>query len=142
MDNLDAVSDAELRTALDTVEEKTPALRILTAIAYKNGTTQQDLADWLGVERKTIYNWLTRIDPDDIAASVRDEPRPGRPRKLTSAQQEQLARALEAKPRDAGLDAERWTATVLRDYVDDEFDVEYSLPSCRRLLAEHDRRAD
>lgn len=140
MDNLDAVTDADLRTALNDVEEKTPALRILAAIAHRNGVTQQELADWLGIERKTIYNWLTRIDPENIPDSVRDEPRPGRPRKLDPAQQDALARALEESPDDVGFDEDRWTAPVLRDYVRETFDVEYSLPSCRRLLAEHDRR--
>lgn len=140
MDSLDSVSDNDLRAALDTVEEKTPALRILAAIAYRNGVTQQELAEWLGVERKTIYNWLTRIDPENIADSVRDEPRPGRPRKLDPAQQEELARALEDTPEQKGFGGDRWTAPVLCDYIQETFDVEYSLPSCRRLLAEHDRR--
>lgn len=140
MDNLDEISDADLRRALESVEQKTPALRITAALAYRNGVTQQALAGWFGVERKTIYNWLTRIDPENIAESVRDEPRPGRPRKLTPPQQEQLARTLEASPEAAGIDAQRWTAPVLREHIRDVFDVEYSLPSCRRLLAEHDRR--
>ena len=140
MDTLDAVSDDDLRDALDVVEEKTPALRLLAAIAYRNGVTQQELAAWLGVERKTIYNWFTRIDPENVPESVRDEPRPGRPRKLDPAQQEALARALEDPPTEVGFDENRWTAPVLRDYVQETFDVEYSLPSCRRLLAEHDRR--
>lgn len=140
MDSLDVLTDSELRAALDAVEEKKPALRLLAAIAYRNGVTQQELADWLGVERKTIYNWLSRIDPEHIAESVRDEPRPGRPRKLDPGQQEELARALEDTPQEIGFDDDRWTAPVLRDYIQETFDVEYSLPSCRRLLAEHDRR--
>lgn len=140
MGHLDDVSTDDLRTALEVVEEKTPALRLVAAIANKEGVTQQELADWFGVERKTIYNWLTRIDPDDIPNSVRDEPRPGRPRKLDPEQQAALANALENPPSesDVDADADEWTAPALQHYIEDRFGVEYSLPSCRRLLAELD----
>jgi len=138
MDHLESLAVADLRTALDEVDGKKPALRLLVAIAYKDGITQGRLADWLGVERKTIYNWLTRIDPDNLTGSVRDEPRPGRPRKLTDEQQDRLARVLQDAPGAEGYDADHWTAPVLQTFVAEAFDVEYSLPSCRRLLAEHD----
>lgn len=137
MADLDDVSTADLQDALDAVGDKKPAMRLLAAIAHKDGVTQQRLAGWFGVERKTIYNWLTRIDPHDIGGSVRDDPRPGRPRKLTAEQQVALAATLEDPPTAVGYDAETWTAPVLQEYVASAFDVDYSLPSCRRLLAEY-----
>jgi transposase len=135
MEALDGLSTADLRDALDAVDAKTPALRLVAAIAYSEGITQRELATWFGVERKTIYNWLSRIDPDDVAGSVQDAPRPGRPRKLTPAQQADLAATLDAPPED---DAERWSAPRLQEYIAATYGVDYSLPSCRRILAEHD----
>lgn len=55
MDHLDKISVEELQQALDEVEgNKTQ--RLTAAIAYKNGVTQTELAEWYGVQRQTIYS--------------------------------------------------------------------------------------
>ena len=58
MDHLDEISVEELQDALDNVEQKKPTERFLAAIAYKNGVSQAELAEWYDVQRRTIYNWL------------------------------------------------------------------------------------
>lgn len=137
MSELEDVSTDELRTALDSVSEKTPALRLIAAIAYKNGVTQTELAEWFGVERKTIYNWLQRIEAGDtLVDAVTDESRPGRPRKLSLDDQRQLAADLENSPTALGYDESEWTPELLQEHVEAEFEETYSLPSCRRLLRE------
>ncbi|WP_254765830.1 helix-turn-helix domain-containing protein [Salinilacihabitans rarus] len=134
MGHLDDVTVPELRRALDRVEGKTPTLRLVAAIAYKNGVTQTELADWFGVDRRTIYNWLDRLDRRPLAAAARDERRPGRPRKLTADQRAELEAALEAPPAEAGYDARAWTPALVRRHLRERFDVAYSRASCRRLL--------
>ena len=136
MDHLAEMSVDDLHAALAEVEGKRPTQRLLAAIAYKNGVTQTELAEWHGVQRRTIYNWLTRLDRGPIAQAVRDDHRPGRPRKLTADQQEHLHQALDGTPTDVGFDAPAWTPGLVRRFVADRFGVEYSMPSCRRLLRE------
>lgn len=58
----DEISVEDLQQALDGVEGKQPTQRLLAAIAYKNGSTQTRLASWYDVPRKTIYNWLMRLE--------------------------------------------------------------------------------
>jgi len=65
MEHLEEISTEALQNALDNVEGKKPTQRLLAAIAYKNSVPQIELAEWYGVERKTIYNWLTRLDTDE-----------------------------------------------------------------------------
>lgn len=65
VDNLDEIPVEELQDALDTVEGKKPTQPLLAAIAYENGVTQTELAGWHDVERRTVYNWLERLDPDE-----------------------------------------------------------------------------
>lgn len=136
MGHLDDVTVPELRRALDRVEGKTPTLRLVAAIAYKNGVTQTELADWFGVERRTIYNWFARLDRRPLAAAARDERRPGRPRKLTADQRAELEETLEAPPAEAGYDAPVWTPALVSRHLREAFDVAYSRASCRRLLKE------
>lgn len=136
MEHLTEVTVDDLQSALESVTEKKPTQRLIVAIAYKNGITQSELAAWFDVERKTIYNWLTRLETRDLDSAVRDEHRAGRPRKLSDEQLAQLETTLRDPPTEAGVDAPAWTTDLLQAFVRDRFDVEYSRPSCRRLMKE------
>ncbi|WP_254546667.1 helix-turn-helix domain-containing protein [Halomarina pelagica] len=138
MDHLDDVSTAALRQALDELDDSRPARRLFAAIAYKHGVTQTELAEWFDVERRTIYSWLTRLEADaeSLDRVVYDAHRSGRPRKLTDDQCRELRRTLRESPEAAGYDAPAWTPALVRDHVRDRFDVDYSIPSCRRLMKE------
>lgn len=133
---LDDVSTNELRAELRRVEAKKPALRLVVALNYKHGLTQTEIAEQYGVTRKTVYNWLERIENRPLAEAIRDDDRPGRPSKLSSDQQRRLDGLLQDSPGDHGYEDDRWRPTVVRQLVADEFGVEYSVAHVRRLLAE------
>lgn len=138
MTRLDGISADDLREALEAVDGKRPAVRLVAAMAYDGGATQTEIASWLGVERKTVYNWLVRLEerPGALADAARDADRPGRPRKLSDAQRDRLASDLRNRPVEASYDRRAWTPTLVRRHVRDRFGIEYSLPTCRRLLDE------
>ena len=137
MDHLDGISVEELQDALDNVEEKKPTERLLAAIAYKNGITQTELSEWYDVQRRTIYSWLKRLDTDEsLEQAVTDDHRSGRNRKLSESQQEQFEETVHDSPEEVGIDAPAWTPALAQEYLKETYGVEYSLPSCRRLLKE------
>jgi predicted DNA-binding protein YlxM (UPF0122 family) len=61
VNQLDEISVDELQDALDDVDGKKPTQCLLISIAYKNGVTLTELAEWYDVQRRTIYSWLTRL---------------------------------------------------------------------------------
>lgn len=134
MTHLEDVSAAELRDSLHRTTGSKPTQRLLAAIAYKNGISLTELAAWYGVERKTIYNWLTRIEAEGIDAGSRDDDRPGRPSKLGSEQREELTAALQAPPPSTDWSVAAWTPELVQTYVRERFGVDYSVSSCRRRL--------
>ena len=136
MDHLAEITLEELQQALEEVEGKRETKRLLAAIAYKSGVSQTELATWYGVPRKTIYNWLVRLEERPLHTAVRDKPKPGRSRKLTLAEQNELELALQESPGTVGLGEPTWHPTLLLQYLQDVYDVEYSVPSCRRLVKE------
>ena len=100
MDHLDEISVEELQDTLDHVEGKKPTQRIIAAIAYKNGVTQTELAEWYGVQRRTIYSWLKRLDDDEpLVQAVSDDKLTGRKRKLTEAQQKEFEAVVHNSPK-------------------------------------------
>ena len=136
MEHLAEITLEELRQALEEVEGKRETQRLLAAIAYKNGISQTELAAWYGVPRKTIYNWLVRLEERPLHTAVQDKPKPGRSRKLTPNEQNELEVTLQESPEAVGLDEPAWHPTLLQQYLQDVYDVEYSVPSCRRLMKE------
>jgi transposase len=136
MDHLDEISVEDLHRALDEVEGKKPTQRLTAAIAYKNGVSQTELAEWYDVQRRTIYSWLKRLEQEPLDRAVRDDSRSGRPRKLGEQQRTRLEEALHDPPSAAGYDAPTWTPALVQQYLDETFDVSYSRPSCRRLMKE------
>jgi len=137
MDHLEDISVDELQDALDNVEKKKPTQRLLAAIAYKNGVTKTELAEWYDVQRRTIYNWLMRLDRDEsLEQTVTDANRSGRKRKLSKKERKEFEETVHRSPDEVGLDAPAWTPALVQEYLKETYDVEYSLPSCRRLLKE------
>ncbi len=137
MDHLDKISVEELQDALGNVEGKKPTQRLLAAIAYKNGLTQTELAEWYGVQRRTIYSWLKRLDTDEsLEQAVTDVHRSGRKRKLSESEQEEFEETVHESPAEVGFGAPTWTPALVQQYLNETYDVEYSIPSCRRLLKE------
>jgi len=131
----------QLHDALEQVDGRRPVQRILAAVAYKDGVTQATIAERHGVSRKTVYSWLQRfaagsLDGSTVAEAATDADRPGRPRRLSGDQRDRLERRLQEPPTEAGLDGPTWTPALLQEHLREAFDVEYSRPSCRRLLRE------
>jgi transposase len=137
MDHLDEISVEELQGALDNVEGNKPTQRLLAAIAYKNGVTQTELAEWHDTSRRTIYSWLMRLDTDEpLEQAVSDAHRSGRKRKLSESQQKEFEQAVHEPPEEVGIDAPAWAPALVKEFLEDRYGVEYSYPSCRRLLKE------
>jgi len=137
MDHLDEISVEELQDALDNVEENKPTQQLLAAIAYKNGVTQTELAEWHDTGRRTIYSWLMRLDTDEpLEQAVSDAHRSGRKRKLSESQQKEFERTVHEPPEEVGIDAPAWTPALVQEFLEETYGVKYSYPSCRRLLKE------
>ncbi len=103
---------------------------------HTNGVSQTELAEWYDVQRRTIYSWLKRLLFEPLEHAVCNDHRSGRARKLSSEQQAQLEETLHEPPAQVGYDAPAWTPALVQEYLDEQFDVAYSRPSCRRLMKE------
>ncbi len=99
--------------------------------------TQTELAEWHDTGRRTIYSWLKRLDTDEsLEQAVTDAHRSGRKRKLSEKEQQEFEETVHKSPAEVGIDAPAWTPALVQQYLKKTYDVEYSIPSCRRLLKE------
>jgi transposase len=137
MPDLDHVSTEQLRAQLHEVDGAEPAQRLMVAIAYKQGVSQSDLAEWYGRSRKTIYNWLERLADEPLSAAIRDQSPPGRPSALSDEEREQIKATIQRPPDESGYTSfDSWNVGLVRYHVVSTHGVDYSRTSCWRLMRE------
>lgn len=136
MGKLADVRTSDLRSALEEAETSKAAKRLMVALAYKYGTSVDELAEWYAIPRSTLYYWLDRFEEKPIREAVADEKRPGRPPKLSKGQRETLEFHLNDPPTEFGHNTEEWTPKVVAHHIEQKFEVTYSIGHSSRLLEE------
>jgi transposase len=134
MDKLDGVSLSALQEQLDAAETTKATKRLMVAIAYKDGVPVSTLSDRYNVPESTLYYWLDRIAEKPLSEAVEDDERPGRPSELNDAERRAVFETLADSPAACGFDADSWTPELVRELIEREYGVSYSLGHVRRLL--------
>jgi transposase len=132
---ISAVDVEELRATLRGTENDGKAVkRLMAAIAYKQGFSPSDIEATFGFPEKSVYQWLDRFEDRGIEGALYDEPKPGRPSRLTDDQLVEIRNVLEKPPEKAGFDADVWSPMLLQQWIAVQFDVKYSIRHVRRLI--------
>lgn len=98
------------------------------------GAHPEDVADVLGLHRKTVYGWLAKYREGGKEA-LRAKPVPGRPRKLLGPQIARLYGLIVGRdPRQLSFEFALWTREMVRQVIRREFGVALSAVSVGRLL--------
>lgn len=67
---LEDISIGELRHQLDEVESKEASQRLMVAIAYKQGVSKSDLANWYGLSIDTLDEWFTEFETSSVVEII------------------------------------------------------------------------
>lgn len=107
--------------------------RLHGVLLVAQGMSSRQVADMLGDAPRTVEYWVHRF-LDGGLAGLADADRPGRPRKLTDDQLEQVNQVLRAAPSDVGLTGNLWDGKTLNAYLSQRFGVELGVRQCQRLF--------
>ena len=136
MIELESIALDELQTLLDKVDETVPTQRVLTAIGRKLGLSTDTLAALNDVSEQTIRNWLNRFKDQPIDRAPYDDPRAGRPPKLTPEENAEFFADLHESPEVVGYDRQVWFPGLAYRHLKETYDVEYSPSQIYRVLHE------
>lgn len=130
------ISVEELQAKLAETDDDGKAVkRLIAAIAYKQGQSPAEIEATFGMSKKNVYLWLDRFEERGLDDALYDEPKPGRPSKLTDEQLDELDAGLHESPDDAGYDGVQvWTPRFVQHWLTARFDVEYTRRHVRRLM--------
>ncbi|UPV76372.1 helix-turn-helix domain-containing protein (plasmid) [Halorussus limi] len=138
MDKLDGVPLSALQDQLDAAESAKATKRLMVAIAYKDGVSVSVLSERYDVPESTLYYWLDRIAEKPLSEAVEDDDRPGRPSELAADEREAVFDALADSPAAYDFEASSWTPELVRELIEREYGVSYSLGHVRRLIRDAD----
>ena len=141
MGTFDELSTERLREVLAEVDDAAASQRLMAAITYKeiDEITQKEVANMYGFSEGWASKWfnrLGRLADEPYEDVVYDKPRTGRPEKLSDDQREEFEAVLQHPPTEVSIEAPAWTVPLARNYLEEEFGVEYSNRHIRDLMKE------
>jgi transposase len=107
--------------------------RLHGVLLVAQGMNAPKVARLLGDGVRTVEYWVERFNQDGFAGLVEGE-RPGRPRKLSLEQLEELEVILRASPRVQSISANLWDGKTLSHWIKRRWGVELSTRQCQRLF--------
>ena len=110
--------------------------RCLAVQRVSDGYTTEEVADFLGVTRRSVQLWVAQRRRRGWAG-LAARPCAGRPRKLSHTQEKIVLRWLQERPTDLGFVTELWTAARLSQLIEEEWGVHLHPRSLRRWLHAH-----
>jgi transposase len=109
-------------------------LRLRAVDQVAAGAHPEDVAQTLGLHRKTVYGWVAKVRGGGREA-LKAKPVPGRPPKLTGEQMRRIyGLVVGSDPRQLKFDFALWTRDLVRELIRREFRVALSAVSVGRLL--------
>lgn len=119
------LSKAELEGLIRREKDKRRLERLIFIRTLYDGEGVEKVAKRLGRCKTTGYLWLKRWNTGGLEG-LKPEFRGGRPPKLSYIGRDELEEMLRER--------EEWTTREVRDLIQEEFDIRYSLRSVRRIL--------
>ena len=109
-------------------------LRLRAVDQVAAGAHPEDVADTLGMHRKTVYGWVAKVREGGRDA-LKAKPVSGRPRKLDGPQLRRIYQLVAGSdPRQLKFEFALWTRDMVRELIRREFGVALSAVSVGRLL--------
>jgi transposase len=127
----DAVQVRRLALKVSDVDQ---VRRLLAIAAAYEGKSRGEAARIGGMDRQTLRDWVVRFNADGPEGLI-NRTAPGNARRLTKAQEGELAELVEAGPAAAGLThLARWRCQDLKALIFERFSVDYHERSVGKLL--------
>jgi transposase len=116
-----------LETALSSTQDVRQHQRAQALLWLAEGDLVVEVAERLRVERRTIYNWVTRFQErsdSTLEQRLAGAPRGGRPAIALGIIDPLLEQILDTDPRQLGFNSTIWTAALLQGYLVKEHKIE------------------
>ena len=107
--------------------------RLHGLLLVAQGMSGLEVARLLGDAPRTVQYWVRRFEQDGLAGLLEGE-RPGRPRRLSDRQLQEVNAALRRSPEECGLSGNLWDGKTLSAWIERRFGVCLGVRQCQYLF--------
>ena len=115
--------------------------RLHGVLLVAHGLSCRQTAVLLGDAPRTIAYWVRRFKEEGSAGLAEGE-RPGRPRRLSQTQLEEVGRALQKDPAEFGLGTGIWDGKAMSTFVARQWGISLGVRQSQRILRQLGSRAE
>jgi transposase len=109
--------------------------RRLAVTRIRSSYTQQEVADFFDVRLRSVERWMQAYRKRGMAG-LKAKPHPGRPPKLSVAQERQVLQWFRRSPREFGFATELWSAPRVTQVIQRKFRKKFHPRYVNQWLAE------
>lgn len=107
--------------------------RLHGLLLVAQGMSGLEVARLLGDSPRTVQYWVHRFEQDGLAGLLEGE-RPGRPRRLSERQLQEVNAALRSSPEESGLSGNLWDGKTLSAWIERRLGVSLGVRQCQYLF--------
>jgi len=107
--------------------------RLHVVLYVLQGAGAYEAARLYGDSVRAIEYWVHRLASKGLAGLWEGE-RPGRPARLSAADQEKLRNEIRLSPRELGYDQNLWDGLLLSHHLKEKYSISLSVRQCQRLF--------
>lgn len=125
----------EIEELIKSTDNKRMYERYLAILHHLKGKTNRAIAEIIQRTEQTVGSYIKKYKNEGLGG-IEINYSPGAPKKLTDEQEEILVKTITTKtPDETGFIARKnWTAPLIKEWIKNEFSVEYSETGTRDLL--------
>ena len=107
--------------------------RLHGVLLVAQGLTCPEVGRLLGDAPRTVEYWVNNFEQRGLAG-LREGDRPGRPRRMSEAQVQEIDAILRKMPRQVGLSGNLWDGKTLAAWIDRQYGVRLGVRQCQRMF--------
>lgn len=123
-----------LAQALHDIQDARTYRRIQAVLLVTQGRPVPEAAEIVGVQAWAVYDWIRTYLPGHDPESLRDAPRPGRPRAAATITNERIAQEIRRDPMRLGYNSTGWTVALLADHLRQKYGSSITVRTLRRRM--------
>lgn len=132
------VADAEtmvlgIQDEIRRSEESRYDHRLHGVLLVAQGMTCPEVGRYLGDAPRTVEYWVRRFEQRGLAG-LAEGARPGRPKRLSEAQLQEVRAVLRRTPREVGLSGTLWDGKTLQAWLTRRHRVPLGVRQCQRMF--------
>jgi transposase len=124
----------ELKQKASAENNRQPRLRLLVALNRKDGKSIDQIADAVGLHRRSVQDILHRFEERGLRAA-HSLPKPGRTPHLARKQLQDLRKHLLCSPKESGFVEGFWNSRMIRKLVRKKYGVKYCKSNVPKLMS-------